>query len=176
MMSRQVVESIQGEYRRYKRLAEEAVDQLPEALLSARGSGETNSIAIIVWHISGNLKSRFTDFLSSDGEKSWRQRDEEFHDRVVSRDELRTKWEEGWRTLLDTLHSLTDDDLSRFVLIRGEEFRVHQALHRSLAHTAYHVGQIVHIAKTLRGDAWQTLSIPRGRSEEFNRNPKEQRP
>jgi hypothetical protein len=173
---RTLVESIQGEYRRYKKLGEGAIQQLRDDDLSVAGPGESNSIAVVVWHISGNLKSRFTDFLTSDGEKPWRHRDEEFQQRTVGSAELREKWEDGWSVLLKALEDLTDDDLNRTIVIRGETFKVHEALHRSLAHTAYHVGQIVHIAKTLRGDDWKTLSIPRGKSQEFNARPTGQRP
>jgi hypothetical protein len=172
---REIVESIHGEYRRYKKLGEGAIQQLREEELSVDGPGESNSVAVVVWHISGNLKSRFTDFLTSDGEKPWRNRDEEFHQRTVTSAELRQKWDEGWHVVMKALEALTDEDLSRTIAIRGETFRVHEALHRSLAHTAYHVGQIVHIAKTIRGNDWKTLSIPRGTSQEFNLNPKGQR-
>ena len=175
-MSKDLIESIVGEYRRYKKMAEGAIDQLQEQDLSRGGPGEANSIAVIVWHISGNLKSRFTDFLTADGEKPWRKRDEEFVERSVTFQELRHKWEEGWTVLFDSLTSLTDEELRRTVVIRGEVIRAHEALHRSLAHTASHIGQIVHIAKTLRGKAWKTLTIPRGKSEEFNRNPAGQQP
>ena len=145
-----IVQSIQGEYRRYKKLGEAAIQQLREEELCVGGPGEANSVAVVVWHISGNLKSRFTDFLTSDGEKPWRHRDEEFEERTVSLAELRRKWDEGWGVAFEALEPLTDDDLNRTIVIRGEQFRVHEALLRSVAHTAYHVGQIVHIAKTIR--------------------------
>jgi len=172
---RDIVESIQAEYRRYKKLGESAIQQLREEELSVAGPGESNSIAVIVWHISGNLKSRFTDFLTSDGEKAWRHRDEEFEERKVTLAALRQKWDEGWTVLFAALDPLTDDDLKRTIVIRGESFSVHEALHRSVTHTAYHVGQIVHVAKTIRGNDWKSLTIPRGKSQEFNANPKGQR-
>jgi len=163
-----ILTSIESEYRRYKQLAEGAIAQLDEADFS-KPAGGGNSIAILVWHISGNLKSRFTDFLASDGEKPWRARDEEFADRSVTRAQLLEKWEEGWRVLFAALATLQGDDLARGVTIRNQSMAVHDALHRSLAHASYHVGQIVYIAKALRGDQWKYLSIPPGKSEEFNK-------
>lgn len=166
---REIVSSIESEYRRYKKLGERAIQQLRPEELSKGGPGEANSAAVIVWHIAGNLKSRFTDFLTSDGEKPWRHRDEEFRQRTVTMQELTQKWDEGWAMVLNAVQPLTDEDLTRTVTIRGEELRVYDALHRSLSHTAYHVGQIVHVAKTIRGESWTTLTIPLGKSEEFNK-------
>ena len=163
-----VLNSIGSEYRRYKGLGEGAIAQLDDADFS-KPAGGGNSIAILVWHISGNLKSRFTDFLTSDGEKPWRARDEEFIDRSVTRAQLLEKWEEGWRALFAALATLQPDDLERTVTIRTQPMAVHDALHRSLAHVSYHVGQIVYIAKALRGDTWKYMSIPPGKSEEFNK-------
>jgi uncharacterized damage-inducible protein DinB len=166
-----IVESIRAEYLRYKALAESAIAQLDDAQLSVDGEGGGNSIAVICWHISGNLKSRFTDFLTSDGEKPWRQRDEEFQRRQVTRAELLDKWESGWAPLLSTLQTLTDGQLQGTVTIRRQPLVVHEALHRSLGHTAYHVGQIVYLAKSLRAGSWKYLSIPPGGSAGYNRNP-----
>jgi uncharacterized damage-inducible protein DinB len=163
-----LVKSIESEYRRYKALGERALEQVSDAQLSASDSAESNSLAIVCWHISGNLRSRFTDFLTTDGEKPWRHRDEEFEARSVTRVELMAKWEQGWAVLLDAMATLTDDQLSETVTIRGQAMRVHEALHRSLAHTAYHVGQIVYLAKAFRGEGWTSLSIPPGQSEAFN--------
>ena len=167
-----VIESIKAEYLRYKTLAEGAIDQLEESDLSREGPNGGNSIAVICWHVAGNLKSRFTDFLTSDGEKQWRQREEEFQPRTVSRAELLEKWREGWKPLLDTLATLTDDDLGRTITIRQQPLRVHEALHRSLSHTSYHVGQIVYVAKGFRGESWNYLSIPPGQSATYNKAPK----
>ena len=167
---RTLIASIEGEYRRYKTLAEGAIDQLADSVL-ADAAGGGNSIAIIVWHISGNLKSRFTDFLTSDGEKPWRDRDSEFLARHVTRAELQAKWEEGWRVLFAVLADLADADLERTVTIRAQSLTVVEALHRSLAHTSYHVGQIVYVAKALRGADWQSLSIPPGQSARYNQAP-----
>ena len=173
---RDIVSSIEGEWRRYKALGEGAIRQLRDDELGKSGPGEGNSVAIIVRHIAGNLKSRFTDFLNSDGEKLWRHRDSEFQPHEVTRAELLDDWNGGWRILFSALEPLSDEDLSRFVTIRGELFRVHEALHRLMAHTSYHVGQIVYLAKAFRGSAWNSLSIPLGKSAEYNRNPTGQKP
>lgn len=163
-----IVNSIRAEFDRYKSLAERSFAQLNDEELSQPCPGGGNSVAIICWHVSGNLRSRFTDFLSTDGEKPWRNRDEEFEGRTVTRTELLAKWEGGWRALYDALGGLTDADLSRTVTIRTQPHAVHEALHRALAHISYHVGQIVYLAKAFRGANWQTLTIPPGASETFN--------
>ncbi len=160
---RALIASLEAEYHRYKTLGENAVIQLPEAQL-ADAAGSSNSIATIVWHLAGNLTSRFTDFLTSDGEKPWRDRDSEFLARQVKRQELQAKWEDGWRVLFAALSALTDADLAKTVTIRGQPHTVAEALHRSLAHTSYHVGQIVFVAKALRGADWRYLTIPPGQS------------
>ena len=164
-----IVESIHAEYLRYRRLAEGAIAQLNDADLCAPGPGDGNSIAVICWHISGNLRSRFTDFLTTDGEKPWRSRDEEFLARTVTRAELLAKWNEGWAVLLGALAELTDEQLQQRVTIRHLPHEVHEALHRSLAHVSYHVGQIVYLAKSMRGPDWRYLSIPPGQSEAVNK-------
>ena len=171
-----IIGSIVSEYRRYKALGEGAIAQLEADELSSTDPRAGNSVTIIVWHISGNLASRFTDFLTSDGEKPWRQRDEEFAARNVTRQALMSKWEHGWSILFGALSELTDDDLQRSVTIRGKSLRVHDALHRSLAHVSYHVGQIVYLARSLRGEAWRFLSIPPAGSEAYNRDPTIERP
>lgn len=166
-----IIASIDAEYRRYKSLGEGAMRQLTDTQLSEPGPTSDNAVATIAWHIAGNLKSRFTDFLSSDGEKPWRDRESEFRPRTVTRAELMEKWEDGWGALLGALQRLTEEDLSQSVTIRGVRLTVPEALHRSLAHTSYHVGQIVFLAKHLRGDAWTFLSIPPGQSAQYNKNP-----
>ena len=166
-----IIESMRGEFVRYKALAEGAIRQVPDAQLSAVPGGGGNSIAVICWHVSGNLRSRFTDFLTTDGEKPWRRREEEFAARTVARDELLAKWNQGWDVLLATLDGLTDAHLTETVTIRGQAFLVHEALHRALAHASYHVGQIVYVAKALRGAEWTYLSIPPGQSDEYNKRP-----
>ena len=162
------IESIRVNCTRYKKLAEAAMAQIEEADLSRPVPEGGNSIAVICWHISGNLRSRFTEFLTTDGEKPWRHRDEEFHARTVTRAELLATWTAGWRVLDDTLAALTDADLGRTVIIRGESMEVHEALHRSLAHIAYHVGQIVCLGKIFRGRQWSYLSIAPGGSDAYN--------
>jgi hypothetical protein len=166
---RDFIESITAEYRRYKQLGEGAFAQLTDSQLSRAASADDNSVAMIVWHVAGNLKSRFVDFQTSDGEKPWRNRDEEFAERNVSRQELLDKWEDGWQALFTALDALTDDNLHDVITIRQQPLAIHQALHRSMAHTSYHVGQIVYLAKTFRGSAWRSLSIPRGASGAFMR-------
>ena len=166
-----VLQSIDSEYRRYKALAEAALEQVPEPALSEPGPSGGNSLAVICWHVAGNLQSRFTDFLTTDGEKPWRRREEEFAARSVSREDLAAKWSQGWNALLSTLATLTDADLSKSITIRGQALAVHEALHRSLAHTSYHVGQIVYVAHAIRGREWRYLSIPPGASEAYNANP-----
>jgi Protein of unknown function (DUF1572) len=169
--------SIVGEFRRYKALGDAALVQLKdEEITTGDPKAGVNSAAILVWHIGGNLKSRFTDFLTSDGEKPWRKRDEEFERRTVTRDELLAKWNSGWDALFRALDELADDDLQRRVTIRGESFAVHDALHRSLAHICYHVGQLVFLVKSFRGAQWKNLSIPLGRSDDANRSPVHQDP
>lgn len=164
---RELIESIRGEYARYKALGEGAAGQVQDQELSLSGPNGSSSLAIICWHLSGNLRSRFTDFLTSDGEKPWRNREEEFDDRAVSRAEFTAKWEQGWAALFAALDGLTDATLADSVTIRGQALKVHEALHRSLAHTSYHVGQMVYLAKAMRGDAWSSLSIPRGQSQSY---------
>lgn len=174
---RQIVSSIEGEWRRYKALGEGAFRQLKDDEIGKSGPGENNSVAIIVWHISGNLKSRFTDFLTADGEKAWRNRDSEFEPRHgVTRAELLDKWNDGWVALFSALEPLQDADLFRVVTIRGEKFPVLDTLQRLVTHTSYHVGQIVYLAKSFRGRGWDSLSIPLGKSDEFNRHPTGQKP
>ncbi len=169
--SRAVIDSIEAEYRRYKSMGEKTIDQLSHEELVVRGSPESLSIATIVWHVAGNLQSRFTDFLTSDGEKPWRRRETEFEDRRVTREELIEKWQAGWETLFDALESLTDEDVTRSVAIRGVSLTISEALHRSLAHASYHVGQMTYIGKMLRGEEWTYLTIPPGGSVEYNTDP-----
>lgn len=168
---RVILESIEGEYRRYKALGEGAIAQLTDEQLCRVSQSGGNSVAALVWHISGNFKSRFTDFLTSDGEKLWRDRESEFTRRNVARSEVLQKWNEGWETLLGALASLDDGKLQVAVKIRGRSLSVMEALLRSLAHASFHVGQIVFWARELRGATWQYLTIPPGQSESYNQNP-----
>jgi len=171
MPNNTLIKSIEGEFRRYKALADSALEQVPEESLSQSPPGG-NSLAIICWHVAGNLQSRFTDFLTSDGEKPWRQREEEFAKRSVSRSELNEKWTAGWNVLFNTLSELSDDNLPQSITIRKQPMAVHEALHRSLAHISYHVGQIVYVAHAICGDEWKYLSIPPGGSAAYNADPR----
>lgn len=172
---RAFIAAIEAEYRRYKAYGEGALGQLSGEQVNARASTEANSIAMIVWHLSGNFASRFTDFLTTDGEKSWRAREEEFAARVVSKPECLTKWEAGWKVVLDTVAPLTDADLDRTITIRRQPLSVRDALLRSLAHASYHVGQAVCTAKALSGPDWRYLSIPPGKSDDY-KNPAFKKP
>ena len=172
-----VISSIAGEFHRYKALGDGALAQLKDGeLASGNPAMGSNSAAIIVSHVGGNLRSRFTDFLTADGEKPWRKRDEEFEQRSVTRAEVLDKWNRGWDALFTALDGVTDDRFRDTITIRGQAFEVHDALHRSLAHIAYHIGQLVFLAKSVRGEQWQNLSIPLGKSAEANRNPVHQDP
>lgn len=145
----------------YKTLAEKAMAQLPDEKLYWQFNEESNSIATIMRHMAGNMISRFTDFLVSDGEKSWRKRDEEFENPVFTRNELMAIWEKGWQCVLNTLATLDESTLEKTVYIRGEAHTVTEALNRQLAHYPYHVGQIVYIAKMAVNEPWNSLTIPR---------------
>ncbi|HVZ47691.1 MAG TPA: DUF1572 family protein [Gemmatimonadaceae bacterium] len=175
-MSREFVAAVEAEYRRYKAYAEGAFVQLTGDQMNARPNPTSNSIAMIVWHVSGNFASRFTEFLTTDGEKSWRRREEEFAARAVSKPDCLAKWDAGWKVVLDTLATLTDADLATTVYIRRQPLTVRDALLRSLAHASYHVGQIVYVAKSLRAGAWDYLSIAPGQSDAYNRDPKFEKP
>jgi len=159
------------EFRRYKALAEGAIAQVGDPDLLRGEGGASNSIAVLMAHLSGNLRSRFTDFLTSDGEKPWRDRDHEFAAANPSREQLWATWEQGWDVLFSTLESLSEGDLRGSVTIRGVSLTVVEALQRSLAHLAYHVGQIVLLARGFAGEAWTPLSIPPGQSNQYNENP-----
>lgn len=156
-------------FRYYKGLVERALAQLSDEQLLAVLDGESNSVAVIVKHMTGNMRSRFTDFLTTDGEKPGRDRDAEFEDPPASREELMALWDEGWRCVFTALEPLTEEDLQRSITIRGEAHSVMQAINRQVAHYSYHCGQIVLLAKHFKSDQWQTLSIPRRKSAEFNR-------
>jgi hypothetical protein len=156
-------------FRYYKGLAERAMSQLTDEQLLLTPDAESNSVAIIVKHMVGNMQSRWPDFLTTDGEKPGRDRDAEFENPETMREALLASWEAGWKCLFDALEPLTDADLSRTVTIRGEKHSVVQCINRQLAHYPYHCGQIVFLAKQLRSAEWQCLSIPRRQSAEFNR-------
>lgn len=155
-------------FRNYQKLAERAMEQVSDEEFFAALDNGSNSIAVIAKHIGGNLISRWTDFLTSDGEKPSRNRDAEFEMIDDSRDSVMQLWESGWRVLFANVESLTEEDFSKTITIRGEPHTVVEAINRQLTHYAYHVGQIVFLAKHLRSADWKTLSVPRNRSADFN--------
>jgi hypothetical protein len=155
-------------FRHYKKLADRAMAQVSDDQLFATLDPEANSIAIVVKHMAGNMRSRFTDFLTTDGEKPTRNRDSEFVDPAPTRAALLLDWEDGWSCVFSALEQLTDDDLDRTITIRGEAHSVMQAINRQVAHYSNHVGQIVLLAKHFAGGNWQSLSVPRNQSAEFN--------
>jgi hypothetical protein len=156
-------------FRQYKKLAEAAIAQVKDEQLSAALDPEMNSIAQIVKHMAGNMRSRWTDFLNSDGEKPERNRDSEFVDAPATRESLLALWEDGWQHVFNALEPLSDSDLGRTVQIRQEPHSVMQAINRQIAHYATHCGQITLLAKHFAGEHWQSLSVPKNRSAEFNR-------
>jgi hypothetical protein len=167
-MSNDYLSSVRKQFAYYKMLAEKTFDQLTDEQLFWQYNGESNSIATIVKHMWGNMLSRWTDFLTTDGEKEWRNREAEFDNDIKSRDEMLAKWKEGWDCLFAAIDPLTEDDLSKEIYIRNQGHSVMEAINRQLAHYPYHVGQIVFIGKMLLDDKWVSLSIPRGKSKEVN--------
>jgi hypothetical protein len=158
-----------GQFRKHKGFAEKALAQVPDEDWFRRLDPESNSLALLVKHIAGNMRSRWTDFLTSDGEKSDRNRDTEFEElEGDTKEAILARWEEGWRLLFDAVDPLTENDFQRTVTIRGEPHTVVEAINRQLTHYASHVGQIVFLAKHLAGPRWQSLSIPRGKSRQFD--------
>ena len=163
------IEDALAVFRQYKQLGERAMAQVTDEQLFAALDDEANSIAIIVKHITGNMRSRWTDFLTGDGEKPTRNRDSEFVDPPATREALMQEWEQGWACVFSAIEPLTDADLSQTVMIRGEAHSVMQAINRQLSHYPMHVGQIILLAKHYAGARWTTLSVARNRSAEFNR-------
>jgi hypothetical protein len=155
-------------FRDYKKLAEGAMEQVSEDELFQAFDEEMNSIAIIAKHMAGNMRSRWTDFLTSDGEKPNRNRDSEFVEPPSTRAELMKMWNQGWDQVFEALEPLSDADMERKITIRGEPHSVMQAINRQIAHYAYHVGQIVFLAKHIKGSDWKSLSVPKNKSGEFN--------
>lgn len=153
----------------YKLLGEKALAQIPDKKLSWQYNEACNSVATIVKHLWGNMLSRWTDFLTTDGEKAWRDRDAEFENDIFSRQELLQRWNEGWNVLLGTLNNLTEEDLDKTIYIRHQGHTVREAINRQLAHYPYHIGQIVMLGKMLATD-WVSLSIPKGASGQFNQD------
>ncbi|MEP6495301.1 MAG: DUF1572 family protein [bacterium] len=165
------VKDFADEYGRYRAMGEKAMAQVSDDGLNQVVATDGNSIAMIVRHVSGNLVSRFTDFLTSDGEKESRDRDGEFADGTFDRGEIDAAWKTGWGVVEHALAQLTDADLERMITIRGQALTVHEALCRSVTHSASHVGQIVLLARIVATNTWNTLSIPKGQSKQYNQNP-----
>jgi hypothetical protein len=162
------LESAIKQFEYYKMLGDKTIAQVTDEQLFWQFNDESNSISLIIKHLHGNMLSRWTDFLTSDGEKEWRNRDDEFETEHLSRAELLKKWEDGWDILFFSLKSLTESDLSRIIYIRNQGHTVIEAINRQLAHYPYHVGQIVFIGKMVCGDSWASLSIPKGKSLSYN--------
>lgn len=158
---------VQKRFQSVKELGDKTLAQMEEAQLHWAYNEESNSIAVIVKHISGNMVSRWTDFLTTDGEKPTRNRDDEFEDSLRTKEAIISAWDKGWQVFLEALASLTESDLQGHVTIRGERLAVIDAIERQMAHYAQHVGQIIYIAKQVKGSDWQTLSIPKGQSQAF---------
>jgi hypothetical protein len=168
-MNSNYLESVIKQLEYYKLLGEKAISQIPDEKLFLQLNDDSNSIAIIVKHLWGNMLSRWTDFLTTDGEKESRNRDAEFENDIASREELLQKWNEGWQVCIYALKSLTDGDLEKIIYIRNQGHTVMEAINRQLAHYPYHIGQIVFIGK-MYSEKWNTLSIPKGNSKQFNEN------
>lgn len=164
------IEGLKKQFEYYKMLAEKTFEQLDDDDLFWKPDAESNSVAVIVNHLSGNMKSRWTDFLTSDGEKEWRNRDREFEEVIGSRQEMINLWNEGWQCLFDALDTIDEDNADTVVYIRNQGHSVWEAIHRQLAHYAYHVGQIVYIGRMVRGGNWKSLSIPKGESGKYNKD------
>lgn len=154
----------------YRDLGEKTFAQLSDSDFQYSPNEESNSIGIIIQHMSGNMLSRWTNTLTEDGEKTWRERDDEFMEHRYTKDELLAIWEKGWTCFLNALHSFTEEDLLKQITIRQEELTLIDAINRQLAHYPYHVGQIVHLGRMIKGESWQNLSIPRGSSQAYNRS------
>lgn len=160
--------STKKQFEYYKMLGEKTISQVPDEKLFWQYNEDSNSVATIVKHLWGNMLSRWTHFLTTDGEKEWRKRDEEFENDIRTREELLMKWNEGWACLFNALNSISDEDFQKEIFIRNMGHSVMDAINRQLAHYAYHVGQIVFIGKMVSGNNWTSLSIPKGKSNAYN--------
>jgi Protein of unknown function (DUF1572) len=167
-MQNDYLQSSIKQFEYYKMLGEKTFAQVSDEALFWQYNEESNSIATIVKHLWGNMLSRWTDFLTSDGEKEWRKREEEFENDITTRKEMMDKWNEGWQCLFNALNSLKDNDLDKIIYIRNMGHSITEAINRQLAHYPYHVGQIVFIGKMTSENTWNSLSIPRGKSKEYN--------
>lgn len=167
-MESEYLNSVIKQFAYYKSLGEKAMQQVPEAQWFYSHHEDSNSLAVLVKHLWGNMKSRWTDFLTSDGEKEWRNRDAEFENDLKSAEEVRAKWEEGWNCLVNALNALTHSDLEKIIYIRNQGHSVMEAINRQLPHYAYHIGQMVFLSKLLVNKPWESLSIPKGGSKDYN--------
>lgn len=167
-MNTAYLESTRKQFEYYKMLGEKTIAQLTDEQLFWQYNEESNSIAMIVKHLWGNMLSRWTDFLTSDGEKEWRNREAEFENDTTGREDLLNKWNEGWERLFAALASLNETNMDTIIYIRNQGHSVMEAINRQLAHYPYHVGQIVYIGKMIRDGQWESLSIPRGKSQAYN--------
>lgn len=167
-MTTDYLDSAKKQFEYYKMLGEKTFSQLPDEKLFWTFNEESNSIATIVKHLHGNMMSRWTDFLTTDGEKEWRNRDAEFDHDIKTRNELLEKWNDGWTCLFTALNSLTEQDLQKEIFIRNQGHSITEAINRQLAHYPYHIGQIVFIGKMVCNENWTSLSIPKGNSQRYN--------
>ena len=168
-MELEYLNSIKGQFEYYKSVGEKTFNQLDEDDFFWQFNEESNSIAIIVNHLCGNMKSRWTDFLISDGEKEWRNRDLEFESVIKTKDELLTKWNDGWKSLFDALNSVNKENFEKEIFIRNQAHSILEAINRQYAHYSYHIGQIVYVGRMIKGTDWKSLTIPKGKSSEFNK-------
>jgi len=171
----QFLDSAIKRFKEYKTLGDKTFAQLNDEEMLYQPNEASNSIAVIVQHLHGNMRSRWTNFLTEDGEKEWRNRDEEFEAQQLSKQQLTGQWNEGWKVFLDTLESLQEDDLLKTITIRTQPLVVIDAINRQMAHYCSHVGQIIYIGRLIKGEAWQSLSIPKGASQQFNKDMQQSR-
>jgi len=169
------LDSVIKRFKECKALGEKTFDQLNDEEMNFQPGEESNSIAIIIQHLHGNMRSRWTDFLREDGEKEWRNRDDEFETHQFSKQQLIEKWNEGWKIFLDTLESLTTNDLAKTITIRSQPLNVVDAINRQMAHYCSHVGQIIYLGKWIKKSEWESLSIPKNKSNEFNQQMQQSR-
>lgn len=173
-ISKQYLDSIKKQFEYYKNVAERAMEQLEPQQLFYTVNDDSNSIAVIVKHLHGNMMSRWTNFLTTDGEKDWRNRDDEFEQPITNKENLMQLWEEGWSCFFNTINSLTPENLTDIIYIRNEGHTVMEAINRQLSHYPYHIGQIVFFAKQIKNTPWDSLTIPKNKSGEYNNQKFEQ--
>lgn len=171
-LSKEILPNLIKRLRYYKELGDKTFEQLEDKDFIFQPSSDSNSIAIIIQHLYGNAMSRWTNFLTEDGEKEWRKRDAEFEVMNATKQDLLSFWNTGWKVVTDTLESLNEDDLTKTIYIRSEPLLAFDAILRQLAHYAYHVGQIVYLGKMIRNENWNSLTIPKGKSNEYNQSMK----